>query len=294
MNPHQFTDYVQNNPLMYPPMIEGYYPGDPPMMEGYYPGAPTMMEGYYPGAPQPVPTLPDIPRVEFPTRKVYEDTHSAILKTPDPSTLVPPERVSERVQKRKNGGASSQEVSQENCDILQKLDLFEVQIESTQRVAETLWKRLSSEEEERKKEGHVQNQAIIKLRDVIVNDHAEFRKGVEILAKNAMYIRKKLKTHNQIINDFQGLVESYTNDKMEHYLNERCLAKFNAMADKILTETEMTPEEIGDIAKSIGLDTEEDKGPPPSSSDEGYLAWNLDDVMVLFEGEDRDVQPISG
>jgi len=110
-----------------------------------------------------------------------------------------------------------------------------------------------------------------------------------------MDTRKKLKTHNKILDDFQGLVQAYTDDKMEHYLNERCLMKFNEMADKILSETDMTPEEIGDIARSLGLDTEaENEGGPPPGPEEPMLVWNLDDVMALFEGEDRDVQPISG
>ena len=256
MNPQQFTDYVQNNPLMYPPM----------------------MEGYYPGAPQPIPTWPQIPRVELPnqdmTHKViHEETRSSMLAPMAPPKEVPKqvptpervsERVSERVQKRKHGGASSsQEVLQEEGDILKKLDLFDVQIKNLQRVAESLWKRISSEEEERKKQTQLQNQAILHLRDAIVNDHVEFRKGMETLAKHSIDTRKKLKTHNKILDDFQGLVQSYTDDKMEHYLNERCLTKFNEMADKILAETEMTPEEIGEIARSLGLDTVEDKGPPP-------------------------------
>jgi signal recognition particle subunit SEC65 len=58
----------------------------------------------------------------------------------------------------------------------------------------------------------------------------------------------------------------------------------------------MTPEEIVEIARSLGLDTEEDKGLPRSTSEteEPMLVWNLDDVLVLFNGEDRDVHPISG
>ena len=292
MNPQQFAEYIQTNPLTYPP---------------------PMMEGYYPGAPQPIPTWPTIPRVELPrggidmTQKViYEETRSAMLGPMEPPKEVPkevpketiPERVSERVQKRKHGGASSsrsQEVPQEDGDIIKKLELFEVQIKNLQRVAETMWNRISSEEEERKKQTQIQNQAILRLRDALVNDHAEFRKGMETLARHSMDTRKKLKTHNKILDDFQGLVQAYTDDKMEHYLNERCLMKFNEMADKILAETEMTPEEIGDIARSLGLDTEEDKGPPPATgTEEPMLVWNLDDVMALFEGEDRDVQPISG
>ena len=305
MNPQQFAEYVQANPLMYPPM----------------------MEGYYPGAPQSIPTWPQIPRVEIPKRGVdmtqkviYEETRSAMLGpmteglpkdvSKDVSNDVPkdvskdvpketiPERVSERVQKRKHGGASSssQEVPQEDGNIIKKLELFEVQIKNLQRVAESLWSRISSEEEERKKQTQIQNTAILRLRDAMANDHTEFRKGMETLARHSMDTRKKLKTHNKILDDFQGLVEAYTNDKMEHYLNERCLLKFNEMADKILAETEMTPEEIGDIARSLGLDTADDKGPPPATSEteEPMLVWNLDDVMALFEGEDRDVQPISG
>lgn len=257
MNPEQFSEYVQNNPLMYPPIMEGYYPGAPP---------------------QP------IPRVE----EIHKNTQSLLDEVP---TLAPPERVSHRVQKRKLGDASSSQKVQEECrdrsdgDILKKLEEFEVQVKSLQSVAEILWKRLSSEEEERKNVKQVQSQAIIKLRDNILNVHAQFRKGIERLATYSMDTRKKLKTHNKIIDDFQGLVDSYMNNKMEHYLNERCLMKFNEMADKILTETEMTPEEIGEIAKSLGLD---DKDPPPSSSDEEpMLVWNLDDVIVLFGCEDR-------
>ena len=293
MNPQQFAEYVQPNPLMYPPMMEGY-----------------------PGAPQPIPAWPQIPRVEIPKRGVdmtqkviYEETRSAMLgpMPEEPPKDVPngaPKEASkkaskERVQKRKHGGASSssQEVPQEeDGNIIKKLDLFEVQIKTLQRVSESLWSRISSEEEERKKQTQVQNHAILHLRDAMANDHAEFRKGIETLARHSMGTRKKLKTHNKILDDFQGLVEAYTNDKMELYLNERCLMKFNEMADKILAETEMTPEEIGDIARSLGLDTADDKGPPPATSEteEPMLVWNIDDVMALFNGEDRDVHPISG
>ena len=286
MNPQQFAEYIQTNPLTYPPH---------------------MMEGYQ-GAPQPIPTWPQIPRVELPrgeldmTQKViYEKTRSAMLGPIEPPKEVPKEvpkeTISERVQKRKHGGASlSQEVPKEDGDIIKKLELFEVQIKNIQRVAGTLWNRISAEEEERKKQTQIQNQAMMHLRDAIVHDHTEFRKAMELLARHSMDTRKKLKTHNKILDDFQGLVQAYTDDKMEHYLNERCLMKFNEMADKILSETDMTPEEIGEIARSLGLDTEEDKGLPRSTSEteEPMLVWNLDDVLVLFNGEDRDVQPISG
>ena len=299
MNAQQFAEYIQQNPLMYP----------------------SMMEGYYPGAPQPIPNWSQIPRIEIPnggvdiTQKViYENTHSSMLAPMNPPKDTPkqtkekpkekpkeiaPERVSERVQKRKHASASasgSQEPPQEEGDILKKLELFEVQIKNLQRVAGVLWDRVSAEEEERKKQNQIQNNAIMAIRDALVKDHADFRKGMETLARHSMDTRKRLKTHNKILDDFQGLVQAYTDDKMEHYLNERCLMKFNEMADKILSETEMTPEEIGEIARSLGLDTEEDKGLPPSTSEteEPMLVWNLDDVMALFNGEDRDVQPISG
>jgi hypothetical protein len=266
MNPQQFAEFIQTNPLTYPP---------------------SMMEGYYSEAPQPLPTWPQIPRVEIPKHMTQKVISAETYSQGQSSTEVVPEhvseRVSERVQKRKQ---VSQEANDEN--MFKKLELFEVQIKNLHRVADSLLKRISATEAEQK----VQNQAILTLRDSMVNDHSEFRKVIETLARYSMDTRKKLKTHNKILDDFQGLVEAYTHDKMEHYLNERCLLKFNEMADKILAETEMTPEEIEDIAKSLGLDTAEDKGPPPE--DEAPLVWNLDDVLALYEGEDRDVQPISG
>ena len=296
MNSQQFADYIQTNPLMYPPMMEGYL-----------------------GAPQQ--SLTQIPRVEIQNRGVdmthkviYDDTHTSMLAPMDPPKDINkqltketpkemlkeiiPERVSERVQKRKHSGSSSsvsQEQPEEDGNIIKKLELFEVQIKNLQRVAGTLWDRISAEEEERKNQNQIYHNAIMALRDALAKDHADFRKGVEILARHSMDTRQKLKTHNKILDDFQGLVQAYTDDKMEHYLNERCLIKFNEMADKILAETEMTPEEIGEIAKSLGLDSEEDKDPCPSNFDteKPMLVWDLDDVMALFNGEDRDFQPVS-
>ncbi len=294
MNPQQFADYMQTNQLMYPPM----------------------MEGYYPGAPQQ--SLTQIPRVEIQNRGVdmthkviYDDTHTSMLAPMDPPKDINkqvtketpkempketiPERVSERVQKRKHSGSSSsvsQEQPEEEGNIIKNLELFEVQIKNLQRVAGTLWDRISAEEEERKNQNQIHHNAIMALRDALEKDHADFRKGVETLARHSMDTRQKLKTHNKILDDFQGLVQAYTDDKMEHYLNERCLIKFNEMADKILAETEMTPEEIGEIAKSLGLDSE-DKDPCPSNTEKPMLVWDLDDVMVLFNGEDRDFQPVS-
>ena len=203
------------------------------------------------------------------------------------------ERSSEKVKKSKE---FLEKRSLEELDDMTRLELYEVQINNLQRIADSLTKRLSDFEGESKRQIEIQNMTIVQLRNAIVNDHSEFRRAIEILAKHSVSNRNKLKEHNQIFDEFQSFVKSYGNDKLEHYLNEKYLKHLNVMADKILAETEISPKEISNIVESLGLSEKENNSPPfsknnddeiPKDDEIPILEMDFEDVFILFSKENN-------
>lgn len=230
MNSQQFAEYVQQN------------------------------HHYHPGDPQPIPTFPEIPRIEAPSGPtVITFPTNPFVTQSNPRKYV------------KQRGKTNE------VDVSKKLELFEIQIKNLQRVADALLKRQEIAEANDK-------HRTATIHKALTQDSEHFRQGMEILAKSIMDTRTRMKHHAKVIDDFNMLKEAYTNNKMEHYLDEQCLLKFNEM----LVEIDLTPSDLDDIAKSLGLDTEDNP-----IGHEPMLVWNTEDVIDLFSGEDRVVHPIS-
>ena len=227
-------------------------------------------------------TLPPTPRVPLPTTKSSTIPKSIGKKKVESVA----QRISKRVQKQIEDG----EKHLLNIDTNSHLEILELQIKNLQRVADISLRRIHENELAEKQRLEDQARAYEEFCRAVKTEHDHFRRGIEILAKYSLDARKIIKNHNRVINDFTSMVESYTNDTFENYLNERCLRKFNEMADKILQETEISSEEIGEIARGLGLD--EPSQPPlqtPSQTqeenEEYLLTWDLDDVVKLLRGE---------
>ena len=264
MNPQQFAEYINTHggipPVQYP--YEGYsYPSTVPQ-------------------PQPQPQTVPLPIPRVPPKSI--PIPKSIGKKKVESTA---QRISKRLQKQ----MEDYNKHPLNLDTNSHLELLGVQIKNLQRVADTSLRRIHENELAEKRRLESQEKAYNELRQAVINDHDKFRKGIETLAKYSLDARKMIKDHNRVIDDFTSLVENYTNDTFEKYLDERCLRKFNEMADKILQETEMSPEEIGDIARSLGLDEESKPSLQTQEEKEEYLlSWDLDDVVKLLQGVEED------
>ena len=259
MNPQQFAEYFNTHGIAPPQPIR-----PSPLLP-------------YDGVTFPIPPHDSItPRLSSPKSS---KSQGAIGKKKVESTA---QRISKRVQKQMED-YNKQPVMDPNS----RLELLEIQIKNLQRVADTSLRRIHENELSEKRRLEAQERAYDRFRQAAINDHEKFRKGIERLAKYCLDTHQVIKTHDRVIHDFTSLMENYTNDTFEKYLDDRCLRKFNEMADKILQETEMTSEEIGEIVRSLGMD-EEMKAPPPPPESEGenLLSWDLDEVVNLIGGEE--------
>ena len=176
-----------------------------------------------------------------------------------------------------------------------QIDILQVQVKNLQRVADTSMRRINNNDvrEEKLLQGIYEQYNVLK--QGMTQHNSEVRTAIETLAKYSLQARHDLKVHDRVVEDFKSLVDNYTNGTLEKYLDDRCLQKFNEMADKILHETEMSPEEISEIAKSLGLDVSEEsesENPPsenpPSENhlSENELYWNFDEVITLLSAGD--------
>ena len=250
MNPQQFAEYMNT------------HGGIPPVQYNPY-------EGF--AYPSLVDQSVDIPRIH-PSKSIGK------------KKVATSQRISKRIHKK----IEDDNKHPINMDTNSHLELLGVQIKNLQRVADISLRRIHENELMEKQRLECQEKAYKDLRQAVINDHEIFRKGIETLAKYSLNARQIIKGHNRVIDDFTSLMDNYTNDTFEKYLDERCLRKFNEMADKILNETDMSSDEIGDIARSLGLDESTTPLDSPEKEKAEVLSWDFDDVLKLFQGMEED------
>lgn len=170
--------------------------------------------------------------------KAYDKPQKTIEKKP-----TSPKRESKRVVDRVKKQVDSNIIS-----------ILQLQLKNIQRIADESLRRIHENELKEKELEQIFYQKITDMNSEIIKNNSEFRSAIETLARYSIKARSDLKEHENVIKDFESLVENYSNDTFEEYLNDRSLKKFNILADQVLKETALSEEEIEEIAKSLGMD----------------------------------------